>query len=379
MKVAVFVSYLPPHVGGIEAVAESQATGLAARGEEVTVITSACDSRPGVSHLGNCVVRRIPAWNYFEQKMGAVFPIFSPSLVWHSYKAVRNADIVHAHDSFYLTSLAGAFWARVLRKPLILTQHVDVVPHPNSLVELIQKIVYATTGRFVQRSSRRILVLNSRVEQFLVHNRVDSSRITFLPNSVDTEAYAPADAESKQALRERFHLSQDKVLALFVGRFVPKKGFTSLLHLRRIENLEIVFVGGDPPEGHAREDQHFLGTIGRREMPDIYKLCDIFVLPSQGEGFPVTVQEAMATGLPAIVGDDPAYAPYGLDRSLIKLVAPSAESIAASLEQVAVDADLREDMATYSRLYALKNFDWATHVEVLMDIYWREARQRPRG
>jgi D-inositol-3-phosphate glycosyltransferase len=375
VKVAIFASYLPPHVGGIEAVTESQATGLAARGEEVVVVTSACGSTAGVSRLGNSEVHRIPAWNYFEKKMGAVFPIFSPTLVSESYRAIKTADIVHAHDSFYLTSLAAAVWAKVLHKPLILTQHVDLIPHPSPIVGFVQKAVYATTGRFIQRSSSRILVLNSRVERFLVGKGVESSKITFLPNCVDTNTYAPADARSKLALREKYQLSPDKVLALFVGRFVPKKGFAKLLHLRAIPNVEIVFVGGDAPPGHARADQHFLGVMSRLDMPDIYKMCDIFVLPSQGEGFPVTVQEAMASGLPAIVGDDPAYGPYDLDSSLLKLVSPDTESISASLALVAADPELRADMSNYSRLYALKNFDSTAHVEVLLDVYRRECGQ----
>jgi D-inositol-3-phosphate glycosyltransferase len=369
MKIAVFVSYLPPHVGGIEVVAESQIEALAAAGQNVRVITSACGSKSGPRKLKGYELYRIPAWNYFERKMGAAFPIYSPSLIWNSYKVVKNADIVHAHDAFYLTSFAAAFWARVLRKPLILTQHVDIVPHPRKIVNLAQKIVYASTGRFILRSSQKIVVLNSRVRMFLIDKGIDGARIVFLQNGVDTDVFSPSTEQQKRALRRTYNLPEGKMLALFAGRFVPKKGFTELLKLKAIKNLEMVFAGGNAPAGDMPEDRHFLGAISRQHVPDIFKMCDIFVLPSQGEGFPVTVQEAMASGLAVIMTDDPAYAPYGLNELFVKLIEPSADRVGAALQAITDDSQLRQEMARYSRAYALEHFDLSAHVAQLLSIY----------
>jgi glycosyltransferase involved in cell wall biosynthesis len=373
LNIAMFVHYAPPHIGGIEVVAARQARSLADAGENVTVITSACGASPGLTGPPGCRVRRIRAWNYFEERWHAVFPVFAPSLIWHSYKAVRDADVVHAHDSFYLTSFAAAFWARIFRKPLILTQHVDLVPHPGRLIVLIQRIIYSTSGKFIRRSSREVIVLNSRVADFIARKGVSRSAIRFLPNGVNAEQFSPATSQDKAALRARHGLPADRVLALFVGRFVPKKGFEKLFKLGSIDNLELVFVGGSAPPGHARQDQHFLGVIDPEDMPDIYRLCDIFVLPSEGEGFPATTQEAMASGLAVIMTDDPAYAMYHLDRSLVKLIDPSVESVGAALQSVADDPELREAMAAYSRLYTLKNFELAANVSDLTAIYRRHV------
>ncbi len=369
MKIAVFVSYLPPHVGGIEVVAESQIKALAAAGLNVSVITSACGSKSGLSKLNGYEIRRISAWNYFEEKMGAVFPVYSPSLLWHGYKAVRNADVVHAHDAFYLTSFTAAFWARILRKPLILTQHVDMVPHPKEIVNLMQKIVYDSTGRFILRSSKKFIVINSRVKAFLIGRGIDEARIVFLPNGVDTTVFSPSTEQQKRALRRRYNLPEDKILALFVGRFVPKKGFTKLLKVEAMKNLELVFAGGNAPDGYTRDDQHFLGAISRKHAPDVFRMCDIFVLPSQGEGFPVTIQEAMASGLSVIMTDDPAYDPYGLDESLVKLVEPNTKSVTIALQSTVDDFQLQQGMARYSRAYALEHFDLSTNITQLLSIY----------
>ena len=369
IKVAVFVSYMPPHIGGIEVAVEGQIKALVESGQTITAITSACGSEPGLSKYDGYELRRIPAWNYFEEKMGAVFPIYLPSLFWYGYKAVKSSDIVHAHDAFYLTSLTAAFWARVLRRPLILTQHVDIVPHSNKLVTLAQKVAYATTGRFILRSTKKIIVLNSRVRNFLIAQGVDKSKIIFLPNGIDTEVFSPATNDERSALRRKYGLPQDKVLALFVGRFVPKKGFATLLNLETMDNLDFVFAGGHAPVNHTRSDQHFLGPITRAEAPDIFKMCDIFVLPSLGEGFPVTVQEAMASGLPIITTDDPAYDLYELDDSRVKLTEPSIRMLSIALRSIIEDRKLRLEMGRYSREYALSNFHIKARINDLISHY----------
>jgi glycosyltransferase involved in cell wall biosynthesis len=244
-----------------------------------------------------------------------------------------------------------------------------MVPHPRKIVNLMQKIVYASTGRFILRSSKKVIVLNSRVKAFLIGRGINEARIVFLPNGVDTKAFSPSTEQQKRALRRRYNLPEDKILALFVGRFVPKKGFTKLLRVEAIKNLELVFAGGNAPDGYTRDDQHFLGAISRKHAPDVFRMCDIFVLPSQGEGFPVTIQEAMASGLSVIMTDDPAYDPYGLDESLVKLVEPNTKSVTIALQATVDDFQLQQEMARYSRAYALEHFDLSTNITQLLSIY----------
>lgn len=369
MKIVIFASYLSPHIGGIEVVSESEAKAFVEAGQTVSVVTSSCGAKSGISIVNGYNLRRIPAWNFFEEKLNAAFPIFSPSLFWHSYKVVRESDIVHVHDAFYLTSLAGAFWARILHKPLVLTQHVGLIHHPKKIIRLAQKITYATTGKFIIRSSNKTIVLNSRVRDFLIDKRADQSKIIFLPNSIDTTLFLPSTKQEKIALRQKYSLPEDKTLALFVGRFVHKKGFTKLTALKPINSLAFVFVGGNAPTDDTREDHFFLGKISRDDIADIFKLCDIFVLPSEGEGFPVTVQEAMASGLPVITTDDPAYLPYRFNHDLIMLIEPTTPKIIKVIKDLLTDLKKQKIMGMYSREYALKNFDLGTHTKKLLGIY----------
>jgi D-inositol-3-phosphate glycosyltransferase len=338
-------------------------------GHSVTVITSACGAKPGLYVGEGYHLRRILAWNYFEQKMGIPFPVFSPTLFWHAFRAARTAELVHIHDAAYLTSLTGALWANILRKPVILTQHVDLVPHPMRLISLAQKIFWYTLGRLLLHSCSTIVVLNSRVTSFMKAKGIPDHRIVFLPNGIDTTEFSPPMGDQKRMLRSKYNLPADKTLALFVGRSVPKKGGARLLSTTLPTELQLVIVGTEPPRRRVSDQHCFLGPISHSQVSDLFKACDIFVLPSQGEGFPVAVQEAMAAGLAVITTDDTAYDLYQFDRSLIRLIAPDANSLEKSIRDIAEDAELRNAMARYSREYALKRFALSLHVSRLTTIY----------
>ena len=370
-RILITVSYVLPHLGGIEIVAENQARHLARAGKNVRVLTSAFKRPSGVSsEPEGHKIHRIPFWNITEDKFGAPFPLFAPSLWWQARKLVRESDVVHAHDAFYISSLAAAFWARRLGKPFILTQHVAEIPHPKAIVRFGQKAVYATTGRFIFRSARRVAVLNDNVRQFLLNHGVPDERIFVLPNGVDTSLFRPVkDDAEKTALRKKYNLPADKPLAVFVGRFVPKKGFDKLLQAGS-NTYRIVFVGGDAPDATMARDPRFIFVGGRppAETAEFYRACDMFILPSEGEGFPLTVQEAMASGLPVVTTDDPGYKVYGFKDEIV-LIKPTIKNIHATLTELATNTQKRTELGAKAYEFAQKHFTWEQNIATLIDEY----------
>lgn len=366
-RLLVVSHYFPPHIGGIERVAWAEASDLSKVGEDVSVLTSACGFGGSLTEeAGEVTVCRVPAWNGLESRIGAAFPVFSPSLVIHSYRLVRWADIVHVHDSLYLSSWVTAAWCWVTRTPLLVTQHAEIVAHPRRSVILVQRSVYATLGRMVVQTAGRVAVVNSRVADFLQSLGVEDSRITLMPNGIDTDLFRPAWPGEAQELRKALDLPTERVLALFVGRFAPNKGFDKLLKAAGDEYV-LVLVGGDPPPASAADKRCvFLGRLDPKQLSKVYRACDLFVLPSEREGFPLAAQEAMASGLPVVMGDDPGFAVYGLDRNHVLLIEPTPSAIESALLSLARSPQRRAAMGRYSSDFARREFGRNQHIDRLM-------------
>lgn len=359
--------YYPPHVGGIEMVAHNQAKRLVALGHTVTVVTSRIGQEETRSVIDGVIIISVGASNIFE-RWGVPFPIFYPSLFYTLLKVAKKADIVHIHDAFYISSYAATIAAWFYRKPIVLTQHVAMIAHTSKVVLAIEKIVYATTGNFVFKTSDLILTYNDRVKLFLLSRGIPLEKIAILKNGVDTDLFHSVSAGQKIALRRELGLSHDKKIILFVGRFVHKKGFDAVLEARS-GAYQTVFVGGERP-GAVDGDVVFLGKLSAKELVPVYQSVDIFVLPSQGEGFPLSIQEAMASGLPIITSDDPGYDLYRFDRNSICLIKdPNGASVRRAIESILNNKEQLEKMATYSKKYAQDNFDWSKVVSELNAAY----------
>jgi D-inositol-3-phosphate glycosyltransferase len=365
-RVLLVSHYYPPHVGGVENVVHQEAVRLAAAGAEVTVLTSGPHSST-TDEKGVTVVR-VGSWNGLEPH-GIPFPVTWPTLFT---RARRWADVVHVHDSFYLTSWAAYFGAVGTRTPLVATQHVAMSSHPVRAVELVQRLVYAVIGKHVVRRAGTVFTINTRGADFARSLGARAEAVRHLPNGVDTELFRPAAAEERAAARAEFGLPDAGVLVLFVGRLLAKKGMDLLLEARD-PAYRLVFVGPGEPEQVARltglEDVHYLGSLPPEELARVYRACDVFALPTSNEGFPLTVQEAMSSGLAVLTTDDPAYASYKLDPDRTALIARDATQVRERLRQLALDAELRAAMGEYARAYADEHFAWSEHLAALLACY----------
>ena len=366
-RILIVSHYYPPHIGGIEIVAYNEATRLASLGNHVTVVTSKTHSDPASGIYEGVNVIRIPVFNGLEAR-GIPFPLFSPMLLLRLWRAIRQADIVHIHDVFYMSSFCAALAARIQKRPTIITQHVAMVSHPSKLTTTIERMVYNTTGKWSLHHSSRIITINSRVKQFLTDLGIDSQKIVAMSNGVDMQLFHKPTAKEKAAARKAFGLPPHGFIVLFIGRFVPKKGFNAMVEAAGADYLTI-FAGGDT-DLQSDGNRRFIGRVTQARLAKLYQTADLFVLPSESEGFPLTAQEAMASGVPVVLKYDTGYERYKLTAAHI-----------AYLEQAGVDelkhaiANLREDvvrrqgMAKHALQYARDNFSWDSHVAALRELH----------
>ncbi len=369
MKILIACHYYSPHLGGIETVVENQAALLAVN-DDVTILTSSIGASKKIKNTSNIYsIIRIPAINFLESRFGIPFPLFSPSIIWKAFRAVKNADIIHVHDSLYISSIVTVFWAKLLNKPVVLTQHISIVPHPKATVIMVQKLVYKITGLYIIKNSQKIFIINTVVKEFLIQLGADENKIVSYKNGIDLSLFKPPTQEQRVSIRRKYNLPVKDHLVLFVGRFVPKKGFKELLQSES-GDYTIVFVGGEKPS-NLKDSKHliFLGQLSQREIAEVYRASDIFILPSKGEGFPLSIQEAMASGLPIITTDDKGYEIYNFDREKLLLIEPTVENIKLNINKLLANPHLRAEMSKYSTSYALRYFNWKTSSKAIIDSY----------
>ncbi|MEX0616719.1 MAG: glycosyltransferase family 4 protein [Candidatus Woykebacteria bacterium] len=367
MKILIITHYFSPHVGGIEIVAYNQAKELAKKGYKVTIVTSKLHDEKNEDEFNGIKIIRVKAWNWLEEKFDIPFPIFSPKLLLVLNREIRKTDIVHAHGILYFGSFIGSFFAKFNNKLFFVTEHVGLVPYKSKLANNIQSVSFATLGRLTLSLSKNIFILNENVAKYL-QNFSNKSFIS-LCNGIDTKLFAPASSRTRLMLREKYNLPKDKPLILFVGRFVQKKGIDLIVNSIN-QAYSYVFIGrGEFPKETKRKNIHLFFSLNQKEMSEFYQACDIFLLPSAGEGFPLSIQEAMSSELPIITTQE--NIPLANNEQLAFYIALKSSDIKLAVKKLLNNKNLRDKLASNSRKIALKEFSWSKHVEKLLATYKR--------
>jgi len=355
-----------PHAGGLEKVVDVETSGLAARGWSVSLLTSATGASPGLFHRAGVRVTRVRAWNGLEQRFGVPFPVHAPGLVRAAFRSVRRADLVHIHDVLYLTSWVAAFWCRVLGRPYVVHRHVGFVHHPSRLVGLVQTVVLRTVARLVLDGAAAVLAIDDHVAATVA--RDPGSRTLVLRNGVDTEGFRPAASGEREDLRRGLGLPLGEPLVLFVGRFVPKKGF-SVVVAAASDTYRLVLVGGDRPPGTDDGRLSFLGARPADEMPAIFRCVDAVVVASVGE-CPLTVLEALSSGVPVIANDDPAlHTPWTDGPGVAFADMGSATTLREALEGAVGRLPALRHVMRAERERVRASFSWEVHLDELARLY----------
>jgi glycosyltransferase involved in cell wall biosynthesis len=388
MRILLVSHYALPHLGGIEVAVDGLARELASRGHEVAHVASTAlrGDEPPEPPTRSYEVERVPAWNGAEARAGIPYPLFSPRLVRVLRRRVSQTEVVHCHGYLYLSSLAALTIARrAAGVPVrVLTEHVAQVPYDSLAVRRVQAAAAATAGRAALLAAEGVVVLNDAVDAEAARLATRRPR-RLIRNGVDAERFRPAVAGERERLRTR--LGWDGAPhALFVGRLVEKKGVAVVLGAAtRLPGVRFSLAGPGEVAGPLPPNVELLGSLPSARVAELYRAADAFVLPSRGEGFPVTVQEAMASGLPVLVGEDPSYAAVleGAEAGVTQ-VAAAPDALAAALGRLVADDDARARASAAAREHARRAFSWsraaAEHERFYEQLIGRRAgHRRARG
>ena len=350
---------------------------LAGRGFEVTWLATNITSPPGDA----CRPIRpisVGAWNIAERRLGVPFPLLSLSALRRLFDAVRGADVVLLHDSLYMTSVATFLAVRRAKKPLVVIQHIGAVPYRSVFLRGLMALANTVVGAPVLQGADRVVFISEFVRDFFAKLRFRSPpRLIF--NGVDTEIFRPAASGEKLAARERLGLVGERPVALFVGRFVEKKG----VHLLRLaaetrRDITWAFAGWGvlDPAGWGLPNVRVFSDLSGASLAELYRASDVFVLPSQGEGFPLVIQEALACGLPAVCGDECLGADQGLTSLLLGVdLASGSPAQAAARVADAVAAGIGANnptLAAERALFVRQRYAWSAaadrYAELLQEL-----------
>lgn len=302
----------PPHIGGVENLVLAEAMALAAAGHDVVWITSDAggDGQVPEPHPRVRIIR-VRSWHVLERRCRIAFPLFAPSLLWHLWREVGAADVVHAHGLVFLPSPVAMCFARLRGKWSICTDHGGLLRFRWSLLTFGLRVLFATLGRVTAHAANRLIAYNADVEKLLRRLAGDPRKVLFLPNPVDAGLWRPPTTEERAAARASLGWDE-RPRVLCVARLLPHKGIDVLLDAQDPAWC-LVFCG--PGEQAMREHIRARGgeCLEPRPQADLrilYHAADAFALPSYNEGFPVAVQEALACGLPVLTTESSAYDPY---------------------------------------------------------------------
>ena len=362
-----FVSHFAlPHLGGIEFIIDTLARRMTARGHEVAHLAAS----PPATEETPYRVHRMRAWNPLEQPFAIPYPFFAPLQLWREVKkAVDDADVVHAQGMLFASTVLAL--ARASRKARVLTEHVGIVPYSNPLVLGLERAATATLGRYSARHAQAIVVQNAVVGEQM-RALAPGVRVEHIDNGVDTVLFRPPEPGERERLRSELGWdARPKVL--FVARLVEKKGPALAAEAARAGGFDLVFVGpGEPPRNAREYGVQSLGEVPKQRVAELYRAADGFLLPSFGEGFPLAAQEAMASGVPAVVGDDPGYAQTLSGAGLAARQAPlEPQALGRAVnELLAAGAEAR----VAARAFALRRFDWDVATDHYLSLYEQVRR-----
>ena len=375
MKILMASHYFGSHGGGVEIVAENLFRQWTTAGHEVVWMAGNSTSPPDVVAPSRTVA--LPIFNFVENRTGVPFPIPSLRSIKRIRSEVNHAEVLVVHDCLYLSNILAFLVARRAKTPVLLIQHTRFSPRKNRLLNFVMKLSTAVVSRpMLARASQVVFVSEATSSSFAQVRFCRPPETIF--NGVDTGLYRPvASNESKAELRKSLELPHDSPVILFVGRFVEIKGLAVLKQMSALRTDYIWAFAGwgpmDPRRWSAPNVRVFSGLKGE-SLATLYRASDVLVLPSVGEGFPLVIQEAMASGLPVVSSSDTLAADPGLSDFVASVEAKSgddkqtAEAFLAAIDRTLASEVTCTDRPQQRRAFAQIRYSWQHSAERYLEI-----------
>lgn len=283
-------------------------------------------------------------------------------------------DVIHAHD--WTTIPAALALKKATGKPLILHCHITEFDKTGGVHA--DPEVYAVEHRGFKEADVVIAVSNF-VKQRLINNYyVDPAKIRVIYNSVEF------NDQDMGVARER--ISEDEKMVLFLGRVTLQKGPDYFIEAAAkvaavLPNVKFVIAGtGDMLPRMIERAAHlgighrviFPGFVTREEGDRLYRMADLFVMPSVSEPFGIVPLEAMKQGTPVIVSRQSGVSE--VLKNALKVDFWDVEDLANKMV-AALAYDPLHQMLTHHGMIEIQSFSWESPAQECIDLYHNLSQQ----
>ena len=358
MKIAVFGhKTFPSRIGGVEVAVRELCVRMANRGHTVV-----CYDRGGGRKRIQEGVTVHPVPTMGSGGLAAVTSSFCAAVM----AAVSDAEVVHIHGE------GPAFWCwlpKAAGKRVIVTIHgLDWQREKwrrtpgKSYIRLGEQ----ATVRFADE----IIVLTAHAGSYF--QRVYGRDTVQIPNGI-----ARPEKETEKAIRA-WGLEQDGYL-LYLGRLVPEKGITRLIAAYRQTktNKKLVIAGAADSEDYlkqlktaAEEEPRicFTGFVDGETLESLYSNAWAYLLPSDLEGMPISLLEAMSYGNCCLVSDLPECVETAAEHVLY-FQKGNVRDLQEKLQTICDSPALVESYRKNTADYVCQKYSWETAVEQTLELY----------
>lgn len=385
LRIGFFTDTYAPQVNGVAVSLGLLVQQMRALGHQVEVFAPKfpdyCDAEPGI--------HRLPAVRYMQMPP---FYIAAPAAPRAALALRRTRfDIIHTHSPLSLGGLAYLS-AHLKHVPLVYTYHTSLCDYTH-YIKLIGETRAAVRAAgwfstFTCNRADHIVTPSAKFERLLREQHVRPP-IHVIPNGIDLDPFRAPQAPG--SWRRRLGLDSNAPLLLYVGRLAPEKRIDFLIEaFSRIacHYPDARFVlAGDGSARPALEKQaaasraadriHFLGMVERRDLPDLLHDTDLFLSASTSEVHPLSMIEALASGLPVVAVHDEALKEMVIEGENGRLTPRELEPFVGAAQSLLADPTGRRAWGQASRKLSEK-YSIEAQVAVLTRLY-RESIDQKRN
>ena len=363
---------IPSREGGVEIVVEELCSRMVAQGYNVTcynrgghhVSGSEYDSKRLKEYKG-IRLKTVPT---IEKKgLAAVSSSFFAALCC----AFGKYDVVHIHAE------GPAFFCwlpKLFHKRVIVTVHGIDWQREKWKSGFGSKFIHKGEKNAVKYADE-IIVLSKGVQDYF--EKIYGRKTVFIPNGVSNHI-----ERKPQIIKNKFGLDKDEYI-LFLGRLVPEKGIKYLIEAFKQVDTEkkLVIAGGSSDTSEfenemkelAKEDKRiiFTGFVQGQELEELYSNAYVYALPSDLEGMPLSLLEAMSYGNCCLVSDIPECAEVVEDKALIFKKA-DVKDLQSKLQDACDHSEKVDAHKKQAADFICSKYNWDEIVQATLKLYRRK-------